>query len=364
MLAAFMVALAGLALLSPANRRANRSLTALLIVLAGVTLERAFALSPVSRVAAGWVALLPYSVPLAVGPLVYAYVRDLVIDAPWPRRWLHFLPALAAMAHSAWVIALPASQRLLLEDGRGRDRIQTLFDVSTPLSLAVYGALSVVLIARHRRWADQTRSDRDAYRGWGLTFLLGGAAGTLFLVASVRTAALSVPRLDRFDLWVFDALLACVGVALGVEAVRRHERPFPSIDNDASTAPAAPALPAASADRDWSRLGREWAERLASAGWWREPGLSLPSLARRLGTNTSHLSRAFNEGLGQSFPDVVNALRAEEVARRLEEEPGRSDLLTLAFEAGFSSKASFNRAFRARFGVAPSEWRKNRRRTS
>jgi AraC-like DNA-binding protein len=32
--------------------------------------------------------------------------------------------------------------------------------------------------------------------------------------------------------------------------------------------------------------------------------------------------------------------------------------LDLALEAGFSSKASFNRAFTATFGMAPSEWRK------
>lgn len=35
-----------------------------------------------------------------------------------------------------------------------------------------------------------------------------------------------------------------------------------------------------------------------------------------------------------------------------------ADLLNLALEMGFASKASFNRAFRARFGMAPSEWRR------
>ena len=33
------------------------------------------------------------------------------------------------------------------------------------------------------------------------------------------------------------------------------------------------------------------------------------------------------------------------------------DLLHIALESGFGSKASFNRAFRARFGMTPSAYR-------
>ncbi|WP_236823428.1 helix-turn-helix domain-containing protein [Blastomonas sp. RAC04] len=33
------------------------------------------------------------------------------------------------------------------------------------------------------------------------------------------------------------------------------------------------------------------------------------------------------------------------------------DLLTLAFDAGFNSKASFNRAFLDMAGMSPSQWR-------
>lgn len=53
---------------------------------------------------------------------------------------------------------------------------------------------------------------------------------------------------------------------------------------------------------------------------------------------------------------MLARLRAEAVAARLAAgEPG--ELLALAFDAGFGSKASFNRAFRARFGMTPSEYR-------
>ena len=115
------------------------------------------------------------------------------------------------------------------------------------------------------------------------------------------------------------------------------------------------------AAQDWAALGERWRQAVEAAGWWREPNLTLAELARRLGTNTAYLSRAVNEGLGMNFNAFVNRLRAEEVARRMQADPAARDLLQLALEAGFSSKATFNRAFRAAFGSAPSDFRQRLR---
>jgi len=55
-------------------------------------------------------------------------------------------------------------------------------------------------------------------------------------------------------------------------------------------------------------------------------------------------------------------MRAEAMAERLKAgEPGT--LLDLAFEAGFSSKASFNRAFLAAHGIRPSAFASQFRKT-
>lgn len=42
-------------------------------------------------------------------------------------------------------------------------------------------------------------------------------------------------------------------------------------------------------------------------------------------------------------------------------DPAARDLLQLALNAGFSSKATFNRAFRAAFHLSPSEFRRRLR---
>jgi AraC-like DNA-binding protein len=110
------------------------------------------------------------------------------------------------------------------------------------------------------------------------------------------------------------------------------------------------------AARDWSTQGRLWAEQVAEAGWVRDPDLDITGLARRLGTNTGYLSRALNEGLGLNFSTFVNDLRCRLVVEAMEA-GSRQDVLALALDAGFASKASFNRAFRAATGTTPSAYR-------
>ena len=84
--------------------------------------------------------------------------------------------------------------------------------------------------------------------------------------------------------------------------------------------------------------------------------MTLAVVARRLGTNTAYLSRALNEGLGINFSTLVNRIRSESVAEAIRSGAG-TYMLTLALDAGFASKASFNRAFSATYGMPPSAYR-------
>jgi transcriptional regulator GlxA family with amidase domain len=68
------------------------------------------------------------------------------------------------------------------------------------------------------------------------------------------------------------------------------------------------------------------------------------------------VSRALNQGLGQSFNECVNRLRAESVAVELRAGSTR-ELVQLGFDAGFNSKASFQRAFVQFIGQTPSAFR-------
>ncbi len=85
----------------------------------------------------------------------------------------------------------------------------------------------------------------------------------------------------------------------------------------------------------------------------------MADLAARLGTNTAYLSRAVNEGLGMNFNEMINRMRAAEAARQIDGNSSAT-LVQIALDAGFSSKATFHRAFRAVYGTSPSEFRRLR----
>ena len=117
----------------------------------------------------------------------------------------------------------------------------------------------------------------------------------------------------------------------------------------------APKNVAGRTPEDYGRRAGAWRDRIAAARWWAEDGFSLAVAAWRLNVSERTLSRGLAEGLGENFSGLVARLRIDEVVRRIEA-GDRDDLLSIALAAGFSSKASFNRAFRAQTGVTPSAY--------
>lgn len=338
-----LLVLAGQALLlavalarAPANMRANRYLAALLVVIAGL-------LTPFIIGYAGfydaypWLSFAPFAIPLAVGPLVYAHVRALVADAPL--RWPHWLLPGAQLLYLAACFPLPLATKNAIDVGFQEPFLTPLTDLLVLGSLGCYGWAGWREAARYRAWlAARRRSVRPAARVQrsllALTLLLGARAG-------YDSYDRFVAAVDYFDLFGFYLLLGLLAVYLGIEGWRQAHDAAPPVEPDA--------------ERDWAGQGAAWLAALREGGWARDPELDVAGLARRLGTNTTHLSRALNDGHG-GFADAVGRIRAEDVAARIDAGDG-TDLLTLAMDAGFGSKASFNRAFKARFGVTPSAYR-------
>ena len=73
-----------------------------------------------------------------------------------------------------------------------------------------------------------------------------------------------------------------------------------------------------------------------------------------------NLSEVINSRLKKNFYDLVNGYRIEQVKKDLSD-PAKSHLkiLSLAFDAGFNSKATFNTLFKESTGQTPSDYRKS-----
>lgn len=84
--------------------------------------------------------------------------------------------------------------------------------------------------------------------------------------------------------------------------------------------------------------------------------LSLQSLAKQLNIKPYLISKSLSEIFNKRFNDYVNEYRVKEVQALLSDASNsKYTLLSLAMEAGFNSKSSFNRAIKKQLGISPSE---------
>ena len=84
-----------------------------------------------------------------------------------------------------------------------------------------------------------------------------------------------------------------------------------------------------------------------------ESDLSLATLARQVGLSERAASTALRAATGQHFKGALNELRLAEACRLLTQ---GQNVSATAYAVGFNNPSHFTRAFRNRFGVAPSEW--------
>jgi AraC-like DNA-binding protein len=353
------VLLIAVALLQPArNRLANRLLAALLVVVVGL-------LTPFTIGFAGfydvfpWLSFAPFAISLAVGPLVYGYAHALITGAPPPSfRW-HLAPATGQFLYLSTCFALPLRVKNAW-DGLTNAWADPLISSAAIASLATYSVLSRRLLRRYRAGLGNVVADESRYAArW-----LGHALAAVLLVVAVEVGYQSwefvFGRLTYFSVLGLYLTLSALALYLAVEGWRHADLSFPRLaENGFAENATVDGVAGPTREKDWRQLGARWAARIRAEEWWRDPDLTLSSLAARLGVNTNHLSRGLNLGLGVNFATFINQLRAHAVADALNA-GRREDLLTLALEAGFNSKASFNRAFRAVLGISPSAYRSRR----
>jgi AraC family transcriptional regulator len=85
--------------------------------------------------------------------------------------------------------------------------------------------------------------------------------------------------------------------------------------------------------------------------------LELETLAGVANFSPFHFHRLFSAWMGETLGEYVRRRRLEIAAQRLISQPA-VPVLQVALSVGFGSTEAFGRAFKSRFGLTPSSWRK------
>lgn len=291
---------------------------------------------------------LPLSMLLLALCVTTAPLLWLAVRAVFDDRFAFTMPVIgllvAAMllglaAHApieVWPILVPARQAL---------------QVSFALTMLCFVAAALWEIGRG--WPADLVEPRRAARRW---VALG--IGVYVAAVLVVEMALRDQPIGRLLPTLHVAGIGAVALALAIVVARRSMdellgpaeavvpavQPAPAAGATASSSPGSPKLLA--------RLTQAMTDERA----YRQEGLTLLALAERLRASEAALRGLINQGLGyRNFNDFLHHYRIDEAAARLvaEELP----ILTIALECGYGSIGPFNRAFKQRLGMTPTEYR-------
>lgn len=344
---------------------------------------------------AGWYDNQPYRdilfyVPFQhlyfIGPVIFFYVQSLLNPSFQFRKkeWLHLLPGILYLVFSiVMVIAdkLVLKRYYFLANGADPD-FDEWYQLTGFFSMLLYFLLSLRYYSLYKKLMVQVISYADVVMFRWIKNFLQAFLLMLFVRISFYTADFFTSGTYTSAWWYFLAFalifyyIAITGYANSIETkiafrpnlLNYHQALLlnyhPSHINDNMVMEDAEIIDIDTipvADINVTGDIKEWKEKLLqlmqSGKAYEDPELSLSHVAKQLQSNPSLISKIVNNGFGVNFNDFVNQFRIEAVKEMLKNgEQKKQTLLGIAYDCGFNSKATFNRAFKKVTGVSPKEW--------
>ncbi|MFY7733526.1 MAG: helix-turn-helix domain-containing protein [Bacteroidia bacterium] len=90
---------------------------------------------------------------------------------------------------------------------------------------------------------------------------------------------------------------------------------------------------------------------------YENPQLVISDISSKLGTHSKKVSQVINQGFNMNFNDFINYYRITYFLQKIQGgEHNIQTFLSIAFECGFNSKSTFNRAFKRATSLNPKEY--------
>lgn len=339
-------------------------------------------LMPVSQHLFFWqfiIFLEPFT--LIIGPFLYLYVRSFKETITWKKAWPHFVLFVLYLPLGAWVYVDVGSQYPLSKEIPPEVPSHLLSII--PVSIRLLQRIAYFFLAR-RELLSYQKSIRHLYSetsrinlNWVKWLIYGFLLLTLGTVAGY-SLILKYP--NYFKLWVLiigslntiyiyaatfkgirQATLWQLNSSQNREIVEKEMQEAETLNTNVSTHVEAKAHKGTLSNDKMEEIVHRLTALMKAEKTYLESELSLQNLSQKLNTPSYQISQAINEKLNKNFYDLVNGYRVEE-AKRLLADPRNKNytILSVAFEAGFNSKTTFNTVFKKFTGLTPTDFREQR----
>ena len=298
---------------------------------------------------------------LAFAPTIYFYLKA-QINRDFRFKGIHFLHYLPYLIYFLINFTVFIQGKTVLEKFRSSEIaywLSWLETIAQWVSYIYYFYQSLRIYKQYRLWTETQFSDTEAISFvWLRNFIYLIIAGEAFKFAwSVADKALGDLPFEQDWWWhLLTVFIICYVGIKGYAQVQPLRLAFHSKEalkaDEISNEP-----PTESRENNYEFLKPKIENIMQEGKLFLEPELSLSELAAKLKTNSSVLSAAINSNFGKNFNDFVNEYRVEEFKKQIKLPENRNyTLLAVAFDCGFNSKATFNRAFKKFTGQAPSRF--------
>lgn len=304
-------------------------------------------------------------VPLLFGPFLYLYVKSVAAEKPVFRRkeWIHFLPfVFFALYGGIFSYNKPVYNLHFFEhDGYLAERI--IFGLAFYFSISVYTFLSIRILDRHRK-AVKTHFSNLTQKTT-LQWLL--FVGIVFAVAYILVITSGIFNVFIFNKELIDPnLFSAIGLTLLSFAVSYYgyrqapvgftpSQDEPPLNNNVNTGPKYER--SSLNEKDMDLYLEKLLKYMEEEKPWLNGELTIQDLSTKLNISKHHLTQVINTRLQKNFYNFVNEYRLREVKEKLMDPKYRKfKIISLAYDAGFNSKSSFNSVFKCNTGMTPSEF--------
>jgi AraC-like DNA-binding protein len=309
-------------------------------------------------------AFVPRELIMPLGPLLYFYIRaSLEPDfrlKPYRKHFytvlLDVLPFIVTIIYVVGIVLGFVKKAIPL--GYYRDMYFMYVDIPRWLSLTIYLWLSARYLAQ---FPAQVSSDGGEETENTITLRWLRQFIRVFLGLQVIWLIYLIPYvIPRFSNQLLEQLgwypiyvpLAVLIYWLGIKALLVTYNVPVAIRKTVSPAV---ALPANTVEQTIPILKKAMEEERL----YLDPLLNLTVLSQHTGIAAKTISAVLNQHLNTSFNEFVNQYRITEFKKRvLEADLQHLTITGIAFDCGFNSQATFQRAFKQVTGMSPTEYRK------
>ena len=324
----------------------------------------------------------PFVHGLFIGPLLYLYVKSITNFhfSIQKKDRLHFIPGLL---YVIWCIIVTVIDKLVVKkyylmNGVSDPDFDGWYQLMQKLSILIYLILSIRYYRQYKRFTFFEYSFLDiAGLSWLRNFLI--AFGILTILPLLEDLLNLIPAFNELDYigsWYYFFAFALVVYYIAINGFNAVHVPLrkllfePQLLLQYQSQLQLPAPEPFVQDAEFEVVAevqqsdvylQQWKEKVTGSmqhdQLYKDAELTLSQLAKKLSTNSSVLSKVVNQGFGLNFNDFVNEYRVQAVIALLKAgEQKNQTLLGIAFDCGFNSKATFNRAFKKQTGISPKEW--------